>query len=196
MISRLKGTLLTREPDGTLEVETAGGVVYEVAVPLTVLTRLPSPGAHLELRTVHIVREDSATLYGFLEAIERDLFRRLLNAHGVGAALALKMMSSYTAHRLARAIVEKDANALKQVSGVGKKTAETIILELSDKLTDLAVGEPQGAGEASRGAQEAVSALVALGYSFTDADEAVRAVLQDGGGQSVEEIIRKDLARR
>ena len=196
MISRLKGTLLSKDPDGTLELETAGGVVYEVDVPLTVLTRVPMPGATLELRTVQIVREDSLTLYGFLEPIERDLFKRLLGAHGVGARLALQMLSAYTARRLARAIVEKDVAALKQISGVGKKTAETVVLELSDKLTDLAVGVPEGSQESSRSAQEAVSALVALGYGFADADEAVRGVLENGGGSTVEEIIRKALARR
>jgi Holliday junction DNA helicase RuvA len=196
VISRLKGTLLTKDPDGTLELETAGGVVYEVDVPLTVLQKIPMPGATLELRTMQIVREDSVTLYGFLEPIERELFRRVLGAHGVGARLALQMLSAYTARRLARAIVEKDVAALKQISGVGKKTAETIILELSDKLTDLAVDVPEGAGESSKGAQEAVSALVALGYTFPDADDAVRAVLENGGAGTVEEIIRRALASR
>ena len=196
MISRIKGRLISLDPDGTVEVETPGGVVYEVDVPLTVLQRLPPRGAAVELRTVQIVREDKIDLYGFLEGGERELFRRLLTAHGVGARVALLMMSTYTASRLARAIVEKDVNALKRVSGVGKKTAEGIVLALSDKVTDLAVALSAGAVEAPPIAQEAVSALVALGYSFTDADDLVRGVLQDGGAGSVEELIRKALARK
>ena len=196
MISRLRGTLLARDADGLIELETAGGVVYEVHVPLTVLQRLPSTGANLEVRTVQIVREDSETLYGFLDAVERDLFRRILGAHGVGARLALQMMSAYSAQRLARAIVEKDVNVLKRVSGVGKKTAETIILELSEKLTDLAVGAPAGEEGVTRVAREAVSALVVLGFPFADADQAVRDVLENNEVPSVEEIVRLALANR
>ncbi|HSR43409.1 MAG TPA: Holliday junction branch migration protein RuvA, partial [Longimicrobiales bacterium] len=158
MISRLRGTLLTREPGG-VEIATDGGVVYEVEVPLTVLQRIPSPPRDgFELRTLQVVREDSVALYGFLEAAERELFRRLMSASGVGARLALAMLSAYSAHRLVRALVEKDVAALKQVSGVGKKTAERLILELSDKVADLAVAEPRSdGGSPGKVAQEAVS---------------------------------------
>ncbi len=195
MISRLKGTLLTRDPDGTVEVETPGGVVYEVEVPLTVLQRMPSSGSPVELRTVQVVREDAVALFGFLDAQERDLFRRLMSTSGVGARLALAMMSAYAAHRLARALVEKDVNALKQVSGVGKKTAERLVLELADKVQDLAVGLDEGGAGPGQQAQEAVAALVALGYSFTDADAAVRAVLENGGAATADELIRKALKK-
>jgi holliday junction DNA helicase RuvA len=196
MISRLKGLLVTREPD-SVEVETASGVVYEVEVPLTVLQRLPAPGSAVELRTLQVVREDSATLYGFLTGGERELFRRLLSASGVGAKLALAMLSAYTAGRLARALVEKDVTALKQVSGVGKKTAERIVLELADKVADLAVGDSLGGvGPAPPGAQEAVAALVALGYSFADADASVRAALSDGEVESVDELVRRALSSK
>ena len=195
MISRLKGTLLTRDPDGVVEVETAGGVVYEVDVPLTVLQRMPSPGNGVELRTVQVVRDDAIDLFGFLEAVERDLFQRLMSVNGVGARLALALLSAYTAHRLARALVEKDVNALKQVSGVGKKTAERLVLELSDKVQDLAVGGAEPGTPSTPGAQEAVAALVALGYSFSDADEAVRSVIENGGAGSADELIRKALQR-
>ncbi len=194
MISRLQGTLLTRELDGAVEVETPGGVVYEVDVPLTVLQRLPPPGSALELRTVQVVREDSITLYGFLEDVERTLFRRLLGASGVGARLALAMMSAYSATRLARALVEKDIVALKQISGVGKKTAEKIALELSDKVADLALDSHET--ESPAGVREAVAALVALGYSFTAADEAIRAVVSDVDDESADDLIRRALAHR
>lgn len=199
MISRLKGTLLTRTPE-RVEVETAGGVVYEVEVPLTVFQRLPAVGTAVEIRTLQVVREDSMSLYGFLDALEREVFRRLLGTSGVGAKLALSMLSTYTAQRLARALVEKDVTALKQVSGVGKKTAERIVLELADKVVDLAVGDALEGADAGtggvRGSQAAVQALVALGYSFTDADDAVRSVLADGEVSSTDELIRKALGRR
>ena len=199
MISRLRGTVLSRETD-RVEIATAGGVVYEVEVPLSVFRRLPGTDAEIELRTLLVVREDSSTLYGFNEAGERELFQRLMTTSGVGAKLALAMLSSYDADRLARALVEKDVTALKQVSGVGKKTAERLVLELADKVTDLAVGGAAGAGEdgdATRAAQAAVSALVALGYSFTDADDAVRAVLEDEDGEveATDELVRRALAR-
>jgi holliday junction DNA helicase RuvA len=193
MISRLSGVLLTREVD-RVEIETSGGVVYEVEIPLTVLQRLPSPGATLQLRTLQVVTESSVALYGFIEAHERTLFQRLLSASGVGAKVALAMMSTYDAERLARALIERDIAALQQVSGIGKKKAEKISLELADKVTDLAIVKPRDPGQTS-GAQGAVQALVALGFSFSDADSAVRAVLEDGTPDSTEELIRRALAQ-
>lgn len=195
MISRLKGILLRKTSD-RVEVETSGGVVYEAEVPLTVFRRLPAEGAALELRTLQVVREDSVALYGFLVADERELFRRLLGATGVGAKLALAMLSTYDAHRLARALVEKDITALKQVSGVGPKTAQRIALELADKVADLAVASQADGGAAKPGAQAAVAALVALGTSFADADAAVRAVLEEGEVESTDELIRRALQSR
>ena len=199
MISRLRGTLISRELDH-IEVETAGGLVYEVQIPLLILERLPKPPApDFEIRTLQVVREDSVTLYGFMETFERELFSRLLGASGVGPKVALAMLSTYSARRLAQALAEKDVNALKQVSGVGKKTAERIVLELADKVEDLALGAagPDGArGGASPGAQEAVGALVALGYSFVDADAAVRRSLAEGEAAGTDELVRRALAKR
>jgi len=192
MISRLQGTLLTRETDRA-EIETKGGVVYEVELPLTVLQRLPGPGGAVELRTVQVVTETSVALYGFIDAHERTLFQRLLTASGVGAKVALAMMSTYSAERLARALVEKDTVALQQISGIGKKKAEKIALDLADKVADLAIVTPTTPGQTS-GAQEAVQALVALGYTFGDADQAVRSVLESGAPESTEALIRQALA--
>jgi holliday junction DNA helicase RuvA len=192
MISRLRGTLLSLETD-RVEIETTGGVVYEVEVPLTVLQRLPSPGGVLELRTLQVVTDSSVALYGFIDGNERTLFKRLLTASGVGAKVALAMMSTYPAERLARALMEKDTVALQQVSGIGKKKAEKIALDLADKVADLAIVTPTGPRE-STGAQEAVQALVALGITFGDADHAVRAVLEAGVPDSTEELIRRALA--
>ena len=193
MISRLQGTVLTREAE-RIEIETSGGVVYEVEVPLTVLQRLPAPGGALELRTVQVVTETSTALYGFLEAHERTLFQRLLTASGVGAKVALAMMSTFSAERLARALVEKDHAALQQVSGIGRKKAEKIALELADKVADLAIVTPSAPGETA-GAQAAVQALVALGYTFGDADRAVRDVLESGAPGSTDELVRRALSK-
>jgi holliday junction DNA helicase RuvA len=197
VISRIRGTLISRELD-RVEIETSGGVVYEIEVPLSILERIPMvPCEGFELRTLQIVREDSATLYGFTEANERELFRRLLGATGVGPKVALAMLSTYNARRLAQALVEKDISALKQVSGVGAKTAERIALELADKVQDLAIGsDGVGAAEAPAGIQEAVAALVALGFSFTDADTAVRKALEEGEPESSDQLIRRALATR
>jgi len=194
LISRIKGILLTRDLS-TVEVETAGGVVYEVEVPLTILDRLPQVGSPVELRTYHMVREDSTALFGFIEAHERELFRRLLTASGVGARLALAMLSTYSASRLAQALVEKDLGALTQISGVGKKTAERIAFELSDKVQDLALVS-EGAAPPSPASQAAVAALITLGYTFTEADSAVRKALDGGGDLDTEALIRKALAGR
>jgi len=197
MISRLKGILVTRDPTA-VEVETSGGVVYEVEVPLTVLERLPVPGGAVELRTVQVVTDSAVTLYGFIDDVERTLFQRLITASGVGGRLAVAMMSAYRADRLARALVEKDLAALQRVSGVGRKKAEKLVLELADKVADLAVSAPGGDGTpGGAGAQEAVKALVALGYTFADADHAVRLALEEGAsGSTAEEIIRKALSYR
>lgn len=199
MISRLKGTLISRELDH-VEVETAGGVVYEIKIPLSILQRLPKPPApDFEIRTLQLVREDSVTLYGFIEPFERELFIRLLGAPKVGPKVALAMLSTYSAGRLAQALAEKDVNALMQVSGVGKKTAELIVLELADKVADLAVGAggPDGSGGGTGpGAQEAVGALVALGYSFVEADAAVRRALAEGEAAGTDELVRRALAKR
>jgi Holliday junction DNA helicase RuvA len=178
-----------------VEVATAGGVVYEVEVPLSVASRLPAAGGEVELRTVYRVREDQAALFGFISEDERTLFLRLVGVSGVGAKLALAMLSAYAAPRLARAIAEKDVAALVQVSGVGKKTAERLVLELSDRMggieTDLAIDG------SSTGTQAAVQVLVALGMSFQEADRAVRTVLGEAGaGAKADEIVRKVLAKR
>jgi Holliday junction DNA helicase RuvA len=177
-----------------VEVETAGGVVYEVEVPLMILQRLPSTGSEIELRTLQVVREDSVTLYGFLDVGERVLFKRLMTAKGVGAKMAASLLSVFTAPRLVRALVEKDVTALTQVSGVGKKKAELIALELSDRVTDLAVGvEDAPDSPRVRMARAAVQALVSLGYTFPKADEAVGAALEGPEPTSTEELVRRAL---
>jgi len=198
MISRIRGTLVSNDLD-QLEIETASGLTYAVTVPLTVLQQVPPVGSTITLRTVHVVREDSATLYGFVEEPERILFTRLMGTSGVGAKLALSMMSTYAAHRLAQALVERDVAALTQIPLIGKKKAERLVLELADKVQDLALaGAATASGEiaAPRIVQDAVAALVALGFTFVDADVAVRAALKVGEPETADELIRAALGQR
>lgn len=199
MIARVKGRLLALEP-GRAELETAGGVVYEVHVPLTVHSRLPRPGGdppggNVTLLTAYVVQDDAPCLYGFVEESERALFRRLLGVHTVGPRLAMAMLSAYRAGRLARAIASEDASALVQVSGLGKKTAERIILDLADKVGDIAASEGTPDGKAGVAAQ-AVAALTGLGYTFADADAAVQKEMRQGEAEGSEELVRRVLAGR
>jgi len=195
VISRLRGTLVS-SAEGAVEVETAGGVVYEVHVPLSVAERLPGPGAEIELLTHQLVREDLAALYGFLEAGEREVFRLLLKASRVGARTAFQMLSTFRASRLARAIAEQDIPALVQAPGVGKKTAERLVLDLRDRLARLDLGEESPGSAPPTGAQAAVQALIGLGISFAEADRAVRAALDEDPGLDTEALIRRALALR
>ncbi len=193
MISRIRGRLLTREPE-RVEVMTDGGVGYELEIPLSVFEKLPRAGQDVELLAYQVVREDDLLLFGFLQPSERKLFGRPLGASGVGPRLALAMMSTLTPSALVRAIKDREIATLVQVPGVGKKTAERIALELGDKLDDLAL--PTGPSVKGAAAQEAVGALVALGYSPADANTAVRAsVEQEGPEDDAKALIRKALAR-
>lgn len=192
MISRIRGTLLRRDP-ALIEVMTAGGVAYEIDIPISVFEKLPRVKQDVELLTYQVVREDDVMLFGFLHEAERDLFGRLLGASGVGPRLALAMMSALSPAALVRAITEREVATLVQVPGVGRKTAERISLELGDKLDDLSIrATPTVKGAA---AQEAVGALVALGYASSDATTAVRRTIEEQGPEEdAQVLIRKALA--
>lgn len=190
MISRVQGRLLRRDTD-RVEIMTAAGLAYEIDVPLTVLERLPADGAEIELRTAQVVREDSVTLYGFLDAPSRALFLRLLTASGVGPRLALSMLSTYPPDRIVRAILERDVATLRQVPGLGTKKAERLVVEMTDRMGGLSLAE-QPAGSASR---EAVSALVALGYTTSEASAAVRQALEAQAALVGVELLKAALAR-
>jgi holliday junction DNA helicase RuvA len=192
VISRIRGKLLRRDP-GLAEVMTPGGVAYEVQVPLTVFERLPGEGQDVELRTWQVVREDAVELFGFMDATERDLFGRLLSASGVGPRLALSILSNLSPDRVVRAILDKDIATLRRIPGLGTKKAERLVLELADRLTDLAVVSTAGTGARS-GAGEAVRALVALGYSSADAAAAVRKTMDDSGTLEPIDLIKAALA--
>ncbi|HET7229355.1 MAG TPA: Holliday junction branch migration protein RuvA [Longimicrobium sp.] len=194
MISRIRGELVLRDIE-RVEVMTGGGVAYEIHIPTTVFERLPRVGEQVTLRTFHVVREDAQLLFGFLEDVERVIFSRLLAASGVGPRLALALMSAMSAEMLVRAVRNRDVAALTAVSGVGKKTAERIAVELSNKLDDLAFA-PSAMSSRAPGIEDALRALIALGINQGDADRAVRAVVTERGNDvPAPELIRLALAR-
>jgi holliday junction DNA helicase RuvA len=192
LISRIRGTLLLREME-RVEVLTPGGVGYELAIPLTVFERLPKVGQEVELRTYQVVREDAVLLFGFLDEVERTVFARLLTASGVGPRLALALLSALSAERVVRAVRERDIAALTMVSGVGKKTAERLVLDLTGKLDDVPV--TTGLAGAPPAAEEAARALVVLGFPAVDAERAVREAVQADGILPAQELIRAALQR-
>jgi Holliday junction DNA helicase RuvA len=190
MIGAVRGTLIEKSGDRVI-VATSGGVSYEVSVPIGVLERLPKVGTEIHLSTVPIVREDSWALYGFDAPDERTVFQRLLAVNGVGPRLALAIVSTLGG-RVVRVLKQGEIAALCTVPGVGKKTAERIALELKDKLRDIAAaGDSEAA--VNLPAEQAVHALVNLGYNASDADRAVRAVLSEKGSAETAELIRESL---
>lgn len=170
---------------------TAGGVGYELHIPLGVYERLPREGADVELRVFQVVREDAQELYGFMDHAERAMFGKLLSASGVGPKLALNIMSSMPPERIVRAIVDRDIAALRRIPGLGAKKAEKLALELADRLDDVAVATSGGGTPAF---DEAVKALVALGYSSADAAAAVRKVADEQGAMPPVDLIKAALA--
>ena len=194
MIARLAGTLLSKGLD-RVEVMTAGGVGYELLIPLSVYEMLPREGETVTLHTHLVVKEDGWQLFGFAAPLEREVFRRLLGAKGVGPALALGMLSTLSADRLVQAIRERDITTLQSVPRVGRKKAEQLVLDLADKLDDVHLA-PAGVGRGDGAGSEAVRALVSLGYSTIDAERAVRAALDEGGASmAAPDLIRRALAR-
>lgn len=200
MISHVSGTLVAKELD-RVEIMTAGGVAYELSIPLGVYESLPRSGEPASLHTYLVVKDDGWQLYGFSTAHDRRVFQRVLDAKGVGPALALGLLSTLTADRLVRALRDKDLATLQSVPRVGRKKAEQLILDLADKLDDLHVSAPGDMGGGGRrpsvpGAEDAVRALVSLGYSTPDAERAVKAALDDGARPGdAADLIRRALGK-
>jgi len=197
MIVQVAGTLITKDLDH-VEIMTEGGVAYELAVPLNAYETLPKIGERCMLHTYLVVKEDGWQLFGFTSSYERRVFQKVLGAKGVGPALALGLLSSLTADRLVRAIREKDIAVLQSVPRVGRKKAEQMILDLADKLDQLqASGAESGVGRgAGPSTDDAIRALVSLGYSNADAGKAVRAAIESGAkGVTATELIRVALAK-
>jgi Holliday junction DNA helicase RuvA len=189
VIATVSGTLAEREGEAIV-IQTDGGVGYEVTVPLGVFERLPPRGARCALYTELVVREDAWTLYGFDSTGERTIFQRLLGATGLGPRLALAILSTLGPDRAVRSIQGRDVAALSTVAGIGKKRAEKLIVELSDRFADIALAPAPRAG---RPADEAARALVALGYAPAAADDAVRAVLASNATHDVAALVRHAL---
>src|SRR6476660_4529655 len=199
MITFLEGKLMTGLP--TQAVIDVNGVGYEVFIPLSCYDKLPAVGQPIEILTHLHVREDAHILYGFMTAPERDLFRLLVNhVSGIGPKLALAVLSGMSVNNFKAAVVNSDVAALSKISGLGKKTAARIVLELKDKLGVAAAWEAASAAHAptpeEEQANEAVLALIALGYKQVDAHKAVRDIQQGGKEpKSAEDLVRLTLQR-
>jgi Holliday junction DNA helicase RuvA len=194
VIASISGRLASKRADRVL-IQTPGGVGYEVVVPLGVMERLPSVSEQVSLATELVVREDGWALYGFLDASEQQLFQRLLTVSGVGPRIALAFLSTLGAERGARAIQKKDIGTLSSVSGIGRKLAERLALELSDKLGELAGDTP---APVSGPAGAALHALERLGYGAAEAERALRQALTeegegDGRSADTEALVRQAL---
>ena len=189
MIATLTGLLAEREGE-MLVVQTDGGVGYAVTVSVGVAARLPARGARVNLFTELVVKEDGWALYGFDTGTERQVFRQLLTASGFGPKLALALLSALGPERTVRSILSRDLTTLSSVSGIGRKKAERLVLELQDRFSDIAFERPS---VRLPGSEEAVRALMGLGYGVTAADDAVRAALADGAPAEAPQLIRRAL---
>jgi Holliday junction DNA helicase RuvA len=193
MIGRLTGTLLRKEPPALLL--DVGGVGYELEAPMTTFYELPAVGAQVTLHTHLVVREDAHLLYGFARESQRRLFRDLLKVNGVGPRVALAVLSGMSDQEFVLCVVQGDIVRLTRIPGIGRKTAERLVMELKDKLAF----EPHGvdvqnavaATPAADPVSEAVSALVSLGYKPPEASRMVRGL--NAKDLSTEEIIRQAL---
>jgi Holliday junction DNA helicase RuvA len=197
VIGRLRGNLAEKQPPHLIL--DVNGVGYELEVPMTTLYRLPSVGEPVTLHTHLVVREDAHLLYGFFEKRERELFRELIRLNGVGPKLALALMSGLEVDELVRCVQAQDTSTLVKIPGVGKKTAERLLVELKDRfkawesmpaIATLVV-EPRVGVAVSSAENDALAALIALGFKPQEASRAVSAIKEDG--LSSEEMIRRAL---
>jgi Holliday junction DNA helicase RuvA len=169
LIGRLSGTLLEKHPPMVLvDVQ---GVAYEVDVPMSTFYQLPATGGKVTLHTQLVVREDAHLLYGFATDGERQAFRQLLKISGIGARTALSVLSGLTVEELYHAVANEDSARLVRIPGIGRKTAERLLLELRDKLASIAEG--RAAGPDGSSGEDALNALVTLGYSAKEAKAAL-----------------------
>lgn len=203
MIGQLTGKLISKQPPEVLiDVQ---GVGYEVQMPMTCFFELPDIGEVVSVITHFVVREDAQLLYGFNTFAERSLFRQLIKAQGVGPKLALTIMSGMTAHQFVSAVTHEDVTSLIKLPGVGRKTAERLVVEMRDRLQNWMSSTPatdtapldttdlQPTLTASSPREDAVGALLALGYKQAQADKAVAQALKNNDAASSEELIRNAL---
>jgi len=185
VIAHVRGRLASKSADRVV-VETAGGVGYEIVVPLGVMEKLPAAGAEVTLATELVVREDGWALYGFLDQSERRFFQRVTSIAGVGPKIGIALMSALGVERGARALREKNIALLSSVSGIGKKTAERLALELGEKVEDFTEAP---AVTVPAGAEAALKALERLGYGVPEADRAIRQALAGNGTDTETEVL-------
>ncbi|MBV9503989.1 MAG: Holliday junction branch migration protein RuvA [Acidobacteriia bacterium] len=195
MIAQLRGVLVEKHPNQAI-VE-AGGVGYDVNIPVSTFTRLPDTGSEVRLRVYTHVREDALTLYGFLTADEKALFEKLVQVSGIGPTLAVKILSGLAASDLIYSIARGEVDRLVRIPGIGKKTAERMVLELRDKLPAVTGPEPESS-DASQTAlsptdQDVLSALLNLGCARAQAEAAVRKAKANGPSGDFEPLFRRAL---
>ncbi len=197
MIGRIRGILIEKEPTD-IQVE-VGGIAYEVQVPMSTLFKLPEIGEVVTLHTHFVVREDAQQLFGFIGVKDKALFRTLIKVNGVGPKMALGILSSVDSDALVGLVLNNDIAALVAMPGIGKKTAERLVIELRDKIKDWEVaggshayaGAKASSPNAASAAREAETALVSLGYKLPQAARAIASVQKDRPElASSEELIR------
>jgi Holliday junction DNA helicase RuvA len=192
MIALLRGVLLEKHPNQAI-VE-AGGVGYDVTIPVSTFTHLPEAGAEVRLRIHTHVREDALALYGFLTQDEKALFEKLIGVSGIGPTLAVKILSGLAAPDLIHAIRRGELERLVRIPGIGRKTAERMVLELRDKLPAVTGEEPEAAAAAlSAIDQDVLSALLNLGCARPQAEAAVRKAKAAGVATEFEPLFRRAL---
>lgn len=193
MIAQLTGTVAAK--GGMDVVVDCGGVGYAVSVPLSTLDNVPAVGQNVTLKTIMVVREDAMQLYGFLTEAERDAFKLLTTIQGIGGRIALGVLSATSLDGLRKAVATGNVAALQRLPGIGKKTAERIVVELREKIIGVVPASTDSVSVLSQTADDAVSALIALGYSKAAAEKAVKTALQQQPdlATSSESLIRASL---
>ena len=195
MIGRIRGVLVDKKPP-EIQIDVAG-ICYEVQVPMSTLYQLPELGKELTLHTHFVVREDAQLLYGFFEEKDKSMFRSLIKINGVGPKMALGILSSMEANEFVRAVRSNDINAMVKMPGIGKKTAERLLIEMRDRLKDWDAEEGNTKESVSASASitsDAETALISLGYKPQQATHAIAAVLKTNPEiQGSEELIRHSL---
>jgi Holliday junction DNA helicase RuvA len=202
MIAHLSGTLHSKHPNSVIV--DVSGVGYEVNIPLSTYYDLADPGSNVQLRIYTHVKEDALQLYGFKTARERELFINFISVSGIGPKLGIALLSNMNADELIESIRSNNLARLTSIPGVGRKTAERLIVDLREKMTALSVGQvdempakPQ-AGDASAEdgvRSQALSGLINLGYQKASAEKAIDAALNDGGDISVESVLKRSLRK-
>jgi len=203
MIAYLTGTLLVKH--ATSVIVDVGGVGYEVTIPLSTFYELEEVGSNVQLRIYTHVREDALQLYGFKSTRERELFTRLISVSGIGPKLGITLLSGMSADEMIAAIRNNNLARLTLIPGVGRKTAERLVVELRDKIVSLAAVAVEDEGGVPAQPSEimiedavhsdALSALINLGYQRSSAEKAITAALNEGGEITVESILRRSLRR-